>query len=283
LKRLLFLFLLIPIIFLSSCTNDGRSNVDKISFVSRLLDKEMTVQVYKPPSYSTNISYPVLYFIADYGGSSYTVMNEYNVPDTADKMISDEKIFPLLIVGVSMDRSFGLDSSINTSSYTTETGKTFNTGMYQSYFTDEIIPLIESSYNVIKEKEGRYIGGYSMGGFAAIYIAFTRPELFSKVGGHSPSIFIEDFPDKTVSDWLYPDIETRMKRDPIYIVQNKTIEGLKVFLDVEIGGSEGVKYLFGILVKKDIDSEFIELGLSHGRMTCSENMDEYLKFYASKE
>jgi enterochelin esterase-like enzyme len=138
-----------------------------------LLEKEMTVQIYKPSAYSTNISYPVLYFIADYGGSSYTVMNEYSVPDTADKMISEEEILPLMIVGISMDRSFGLDSSMNASSYTTETGKRFNSGMYQSYFCDEVIKLIESSYNVIKEKEGRYIGGYSMGGFAAIYIAFA--------------------------------------------------------------------------------------------------------------
>jgi enterochelin esterase-like enzyme len=143
LKRLLFLFLLNLIIILLSCSNDKQSNADKITFFSKPLDKAMTVQVYKPPGYSKNISYPVLYFIADYGGSSYTVMKEYNVPDTADKMISDEEIFPILIVGVDMDRSFGLDSSINTAKCTAESGKLFDT-MYRSYFCDEVIPLIHN-------------------------------------------------------------------------------------------------------------------------------------------
>ena len=279
-KRLLLLLILIVI--LPGCLNDDGSNVDKISFHSELLDKEMIIQIYRPPGYTNDISYPVLYFIADYGGSSYTVMNEYAVPATADEMISGEKIFPLLIVGVNMDKSFGLNSSTDTGSYTTETDKKLNTGMYKSYFCDEVIPLIESSYNVINEKEGRYIGGYSMGGFAALYITFTEQELFSKVGGHSPSIFKDDFPDKTVSDWLYPDIETRFERDPILIAQNNEISGLEVFLDVESGGSEGVRYLYEILSDKGVKVEFYELGFSHDRMTCSENMDKYLSFYAGK-
>ena len=50
-------------IFLSGCSNDSQSNVDKISFYSKYLDKEMIVLVYRPPEFSEDVSYSVLYFI----------------------------------------------------------------------------------------------------------------------------------------------------------------------------------------------------------------------------
>lgn len=115
---------------------------------------------------------------------------------------------------------------------------------------------------------------------AALHISLRNPELFSKVGGHSPSIFIDDFPDKSVSDWLYPNDETRKERDPILIAQSKKIEGLIVFLDVEIGGSPGVKHLHDVLKNNGIDAEFHELSLSHSRASCYENMNDYLIFYS---
>ena len=67
--------------------------------------------------------------------------------------------------------------------------------------------------------------------FAALHIALNHADMFAKVGGHSPSLFLEDFPDKTVSDWLYPDKKIREERDPICIAQKNDLSGLSVYID----------------------------------------------------
>jgi S-formylglutathione hydrolase FrmB len=33
---------------------------------------------------------------------------------------------------------------------------------------------------------------FSMGGFAALHIAFTHPDMFTKVGGHAPALLFMD-------------------------------------------------------------------------------------------
>ncbi len=60
-----------------------------------------------------------------------------------------------------------------------------NLGQYEDYIVKEMVPFIEANYSANKKKEERYIGGFSMGGFTALHLAFTYPEKFSKVGGHA--------------------------------------------------------------------------------------------------
>lgn len=91
---------------------------------------------------------------------------------------------------------------------------------------------------------------------------------------------INEFPDKTATDFLYPSENIRMERDPIYIARNRKIEGLKLFLDVEIGGSRGVKYLYEVAADNGVEAEYHVLSLSHSRSSCNENMEQYLLFYA---
>lgn len=212
------------------------SRIDDEVVYSEILEKEMQLKIYTPPGYAEDTTYPVLYFFHDYDGSVYTVMEEYGIALTAEELISNNEIAPLIIVAVDIDRSFGLNSSLKAEMVETETGMTFNTGMYMDFFIRGIIPYIDSSYNTIDSKEGRYVGGYSMGGFAALHIALENPNLFSKAGGHSPSIVIKGFKDSTVTDFLYPDKETRKQRDPIYLVQDNKYRVMQLFLDVSMEG-----------------------------------------------
>lgn len=256
------------------------ADIDEIVIDSRYLNENLILKVYKPEGYSENVRYPVLYFIADYGGSAFTVMDEYLAGAEADALLKNGEITPMIIVGINIDKSFGINSASKKETFETSSGLQFNKGRYMDYVIEEIIPLIDRSYSTITSREGRYIGGYSMGGYAALHIAFNNPDMFSKVGGHSPSLFQYDFPDDTISAWLYPTTEIREERDPIYLAQKKEISNLSIFLDVEAGGSSGPKYLYDILAAKGMNAQFKLLGKTHGRSTCAENMKEYLKFYA---
>jgi hypothetical protein len=55
------------------------------------------------------------------------------------------------------------------------------------------------------------------------------------------------------------------------------------FLDVESGGSAGVKYLYDIMTVNQIEAQYSVMGISHSRTVCSKNMEQYLMFYAGTE
>jgi S-formylglutathione hydrolase FrmB len=52
---------------------------------------------------------------------------------------------------------------------------------YHDYISNDLIKLIEETFQVSNEREKRYIAGLSMGGFGALSIGLSHPELFSKV------------------------------------------------------------------------------------------------------
>ncbi len=272
------------LIFFVSCSKvESEVQITDIDFASEILGKQMLLKVYTPQGYEDGERYPVLYFFPDYGGSVYTIMDQYDIAEKAEAMIEAGLIEPIIIVAVDVDRSFGINSAEKVETVETESGKLFDKGMYEDYFINEIVPYIDQNYNTISEKKARYVGGYSMGGFAALHIAMRNSDMFSKAGGHSPSLFIESFPDTTVTDFLYPTDDIRQERDPIKIAENFDDSALKIFLDVESGGSAGVKYLYDLLSGKGMSSEYHVMSLSHSRQSCNENMEDYLLFYAGTE
>lgn len=58
-------------------------------------------------------------------------------------------------------------------------------GNYQDYIAEDIVQLIDDTYNTIAEPRGRAILGVSQGGYGAITIAMTQPGIFGTVGAHS--------------------------------------------------------------------------------------------------
>ena len=276
--------LLAMCILLGGCgKKEPEYDVEDVTFHSAILSADIKLKIYLPPGYSEGEDYPVLYFLPDYGGSAYTVMDQYDTAQTAQRLIQDGRIAPIIIAAIDMDRSFGLNSADTVETVESASGKLFEKGRYEDYFIQEIVPFIDERYKTDAQKDARYIGGYSMGGFAALHISLRNPDMFSKAGGHSPSIFIDSFPDETVTDFLYPTEAIRSERDPIYLVREGGFVDISFFLDVESGGSAGVKYLYDTMIDANIEAQYSVMGISHSRMTCSENMEEYLIFYAGMD
>ena len=153
----------------------------------------------------------------------------------------------------------------------------------EDYFIKEVIPLIDKEFNTIKTKEGRYIGGISAGGYAALHNSFRHQDLFSKVGGHMPAMELtleeEDTP-------YFKDMSVWEKYDPITIAKNNEIsKDIKVYLDAgnqdEGHFYEGCKVLQEILDKKQITSQnHIYEGHHNGEYIISK-LEKYLEFYNS--
>ena len=141
----------------------------------------IVVHVYLPPCYDPEHHlYPTLYLIH---GTAYEQGGwlQNGVPQVADIQMSLGVLPPFIIVMPGADMRAGEASKYSW----TNTGR----GSYDDFLVNELVPFIDANYSTWASREGRAIGGISRGGYWAIEIGFAHPDLFSVVGGHSPSVF----------------------------------------------------------------------------------------------
>ncbi len=60
-------------------------------------------------------------------------------------------------------------------------GNCFYVNRYYRFICDELVPYTKKEFNLSNKREATFIGGYSMGGYGALYNGFKRQDLFSKV------------------------------------------------------------------------------------------------------
>ena len=287
-KRILTASLMLLLLIFSGCGNvDGNptGHTEKIDIYSDLLGKSITSFVYLPYGYDDSKEYATLFFMASAGGSAYTVINQFHITDVADELIQDGSIEPMIIVALGIDFSFGINSAetVGSSTFESEQVYTFAEGCYEDYIIEEAIPYIDAHYATRQDREYRYIGGYSMGGFAALHIGFRHPAMFSKIGGHSPTLFLGTYITPEIDQWLFPTDEERLLRDPIMLVETAELDGISVYLDTGIAdvNLDACSVLADKLMNRGVDLVFLKLPGTHGFDYCRQHMKEYLAFYGS--
>jgi enterochelin esterase-like enzyme len=247
-------------------------DVRKLSFKSNALGKDKRFNIYLPPGYSSGSdAYPVLYMLHGTGGSENQWLPELGLDAAADKLISENRIQPLIIVSPQIDFSYGINTE--------------EKGPYGDYLTKDLVSFVDGHFRTLASRENRYIGGLSMGGFAALNNAFQNPDLFSKVGGHSPALWMDDWADTgDLRDWLYPDEETRKARDPLVLAETLNFEGLSVFLDSGKDDGyrfyEGSELLYNKLQEKGTEVEYHLWDGEHTKEYWSSHTEDYLIFFA---
>lgn len=149
-------------------------------FQSEIARTVLTYRVYLPPCHE-NIRYP--YIILLHGSaSSDSHWDRIGMDDAVMRGVALGRI-PPVVLAMPFGGEYG---NLNI----------FQEGdSYEYIILDEFMPLIEETYCVMKEPEGRAIGGISRGGFWAYMIGMRNPELFISVGGHSPFFDLYHAPD----------------------------------------------------------------------------------------
>jgi enterochelin esterase-like enzyme len=263
------------------------SKLVKVSFFSKALGKKMRLNVYLPPGYAANRKYPVLYMLHGYFGTELAWMPEMQLEKAADRLIAEGRIEPLIIVDPELDNSYGLNSADR---YRVASPKDPSHsryyGRYEDYFVQDVLSYMDGTYSTIAAKEGRYVGGYSMGGFVSLHAAFRHPDLFSKVGGHSPALFQDWSRVPLMESWLYPTKAKRKERDPIELAKTQDLSGMSVYLDCGNADDfklyDGTKKLFDILKSRGVPSEYHLNPGKHNRTYWKSRIDDYLLFYGKK-
>ncbi len=159
-------------------------------YTSKTLGLARTMWVYTPPGYDRGKDFPVLYLLHGGGDveSGWTMIGRANL--ILDNLIAEGKAKPMVVVmplGHTIQSFWTGPAKAYVNPNAPPPGGRGATPGPQAVnafgrdFTDDILPLVESSYKVSKKPEGRAIAGLSMGGGLTMNLAFNRPELFTYV------------------------------------------------------------------------------------------------------
>jgi len=183
--------------------------VQDVSFFSAALQRQMPYRVYLPAKIPPGQRLPVVYLLHGGNGGYRDWSNDSEVAQYAAR--------GLILVMVEGAFSYYMNAA----------GKPED--KYEDYLVNDLISDVETRFPAARGRENRAIVGISMGGFAAIKLAFSRPELFVFVSAFSPSIDIlhRRFSVKRIGEWWRirsifgpSGSETRESRDPFHLVQS---------------------------------------------------------------
>jgi predicted alpha/beta superfamily hydrolase len=161
-------------------------------FASRFLPSKRDVLVYVPPDYAPAGSrrYPVLYLqdgqnLFD-GKTSYVKGSSWTVGETADRLIGQGEIEPLIIVGVYNTGAHRLEEYTPTRDPAYGGGKA---DRYGQLLIEEVKPWVDDTYRTLDGPEHTGIGGSSLGGLVSLYLGLRRPDVFGRLAVLSPSVW----------------------------------------------------------------------------------------------
>ncbi|MFD2673158.1 outer membrane protein assembly factor BamB family protein [Marinicrinis sediminis] len=263
---------------------EPQSVVETATIYSEALGRNMQVEVYLPPEYDTEMQYPVLYMLYGYGGRKDSWFTNLGLDTAADELILSGEIEPMIIVSPDFANSFGVNADVKKGVLRGHSSGA-DEGLFEDYLLTEMIPYMDKTYATEANKEGRYIGGASMGGFAAMHLAFRHPELFSRVGGHSTSLWYKDSGDlASQKNWLFPTEEEWEARDPLHLAETADIADLQLFIDVGKGDlyASRNEELVRRLKAREIQVEWHLNPGGHSMTYWGDHVRDYLKFYGNR-
>jgi S-formylglutathione hydrolase FrmB len=149
------------------------------SFRSEALGREVSYVVDVPPSYDGSGSrrFPVVYALHGlFEGPGF--WEQRGLADILARLRESGAVPDFLVVAPDGGNSFFVNSPM---------------GRYEDMVTKDLVGHVESAYRVVPGRRGRALLGVSMGGYAALHVAFDQPGLFAAVATHS-AMLLERIP-----------------------------------------------------------------------------------------
>ena len=197
-----------------------------VIFHSAALNRDMPYRVFLPERVSAGTKLPVVYLLHGGNGGFRDWSNDSTVSDYAAK--------GLILVMPEGEFSYYMNAA--------ERPK----DRFEDYTFGDLIADVESRFPAATNRDDRAVIGISMGGFAAIKIALSRPELFCFVAALSPPIDItrRQFRIRRWGEWWRireifgpRGSEARRSRDPNELV--KTADAARApYLYITAGQNE---------------------------------------------
>lgn len=160
-------------------------------FPSRFLAPVRDVIVYLPPGYDEDESarYPVLYMqdgqnLFD-GATAFVPGHDWKIDETAEELIRDGEVEPLIIVGIYNTGETRIDEYTPNKELRAPRGGKGR--LYGRFMTEELKPFIDTVYRTRPGRGDTGVGGSSLGGLVSIYTGLNYPDVFGRLAILSPS------------------------------------------------------------------------------------------------
>jgi len=141
-----------------------------VTFRSAALGRQMTYRVYLPENVPMGRRLPVVFLLHGGGGDFRDWSNYSDVGKYAEQ--------GLILVMPEGNLSYWVNAALAPED------------RFGDYLTNDLLVDVEGRFPVATDRAGRSIVGISMGGYTAVKLALTRPELFEFAGAISPAIHV---------------------------------------------------------------------------------------------
>jgi len=240
-------------------------------FYSPELGNKRNIIIYLPPNYeSSNDRYPVLYMhdgqnIFDASTSFNGI--EWSADETAEKLINEGVIKPIIIVGIYNAGSERINE------YSPWIDKNYGGGkgeLYAQFIVNTLKPFIDNNFRTLSDRENTAILGSSMGGLISLYIGLKYNNVFSKIGVMSPSFW---FSDRKVFEFIN---STEVPNETIIYMDIGTMEGSNP--DVYVNDTRN---MYKLLQKKsNVEVLYMEdRGAIHSESAWAKRFPEVLVYF----
>lgn len=149
--------------------------IEAAEFKSPTLGRAWTYNVYLPTGYDANakLRYPVMYLLHGNAGERNDWPVKGSLLRTVDTLVASGDMPPAIIVMPDAGTTWYVD---------------LKEKMETAFFND-LVPHVEKRYRTLATRDGRVIGGLSMGGYGALRYVLEYPEKFQAAALLSPAIY----------------------------------------------------------------------------------------------
>jgi enterochelin esterase-like enzyme len=149
---------------------------------SKALGRKWSYNVYLPDGYATSaLRYPVMYLLHGNNGNLNDWSVQGHVQPTADELIASGRIPAAIIVMPDAGSTWYVDRKEK----------------METAFLQDLMPDVEARFRTITARNGRVIGGLSMGGFGSLRFVMKYPEKFAAAALLSPAIYDPEPPENS--------------------------------------------------------------------------------------
>lgn len=138
-----------------------------LNFYSPALQKQTPCNVILPEIEGHDGPFPVYYLL-------HGLSDDYSMWQRKTSIGRFVQMLPLIVVMPDGGRGFYTDA--------------LEGFAYESFITQDLIPLVDRMFHTVAHRSGRSIGGLSMGGYGAIKMALKHPDLFVSANSHSGAL-----------------------------------------------------------------------------------------------
>jgi enterochelin esterase-like enzyme len=168
---------LLTSMILAATLNAGQ--VLAYGFHSQTLGRDWRYNVYLPDGYEhSDLRYPVLFMLHGFSENENAWVTKGHINQAADHLIAAGEIPPILIIMPGSGDNWYLDLKEK----------------IETAFIQDLVPEVEHTFRIIAERQGRGIGGDSMGGYGALRFILKYPEQFGAAVLMSPAIYVPEPP-----------------------------------------------------------------------------------------